>query len=148
MDFIIELKSRNALLFYFGALNFLLATTCALLSVYIQVEVAGVNAWYKPVKFALSIGIYSLTMAWLMAYLPQVNSVNICSWIIVLMLGFEIIYITFQASKGELSHFNQSFSLYKNLYGFMGIAATIVAFVTLYIAILFFNTEFPELPDY
>ena len=148
MEFLIELKSRNELLFYFGMLNLLLASILTILSVYIPLELSGTNAWYKPIKFAISIGIYSLTMGWYMHYLPFSRAVVVCSWIIIIMLGFEIIYIVIQASKGQLSHFNQSSALYSNLYVLMAVAATVVAFVTLYIGILFFATPLPELPAY
>jgi hypothetical protein len=148
MEFIFELKSRNELLFYFGTANLLIAIVLAVVSFVAPIELSGTNAWYKPIKFGLSIGIYALTMAWHMYYLPQIKAVNICSWLIVIMLGFEIIYITIQAARGELSHFNQSSSFYFGMYRLMGIAATVVAFITLYTAYLFFRTKFPNLPDY
>ncbi|MEM9329070.1 MAG: hypothetical protein AAGA85_25630, partial [Bacteroidota bacterium] len=110
--------------------------------------VMGTDAWYKPIKFALSIGIYSWTMAWLMADLETTNSVLVYSWIIVLMLGFEIIYIGLQAGRGELSHFNQSSALYANLYVAMALAATAVTLVTAAVGLQFFNGSFPHLPTH
>lgn len=148
MKFILELKSRNELLFYFGLVNLVLAVLFAIFSLFINIQVAGANAWYKPVKFAMSIGIYALTMGWLMYYLPQSKSIIICNWLIILMLGFEIIYIGLQAGRGQLSHFNISSPLYSILYNLMAIAATVVSFVTLYIGIRFFQNNFLKLPNY
>ncbi|MEM6380267.1 MAG: hypothetical protein AAF705_18910 [Bacteroidota bacterium] len=148
MEFLVELKSRNELLFYFGLINLSLGLVFAGLSMLTNIKVAGVNAWYKPTKFALSIGLYALTMGWLMYHLPQSKSIDFCSWIIVIMLGFEIIYIGLQAGRGQLSHFNLSSPLYSNLYGLMALAATVVSFLTLYVGILFFQADLPHLPDY
>lgn len=148
MELILELKTRNEILFYFGMINLLLAIIFLILSKITFVEISGVNAWYKPTKFALSIGIYVLTIAWFMYYLPQGQDIQVMNWLIVVLLGFEIIYIGLQAGRGELSHFNLSTPFHSMMYGLMGIAATIVSLLTLYIAFRFFQTDFPELPDY
>jgi len=148
MEFISTLKSKNELLFLFGAINFILAGLFTILSQTTSIEVAGTNAWFKPIKFALSIGMYSWTIAWFMGYLPPDRSIPIMSWLIVLMLGFEILYIGLQAGRGQLSHFNLSTPMYSGLYSLMAFAATLVSFITLVIAIRFFQTPLPELPDY
>jgi len=149
MDFLTELYSRNTLLFYFGLFNFAFAMAFFLFSRTTDIEIMGVNAWYKPIKFALSIGIYTWTMAWFMYYLPPNNDIRIASWLIVLMLGFEIIYISIQANRGELSHFNQSTPIYTVLYNLMAIAATVVSLVTAYICLRFFQADLMMgLPDY
>ena len=64
------------------------------------------------------------------------------------MFGFELIYIIFQASKGQLSHFNISTPTYSLLYSLMGLAAVIVTIYTAYIGLLFFIQSFPNLPSY
>lgn len=42
-----------------------LALACLVLAVTDPREILGQNAWFKPLKFALSIGIYSVSLAWL-----------------------------------------------------------------------------------
>lgn len=148
MDFLSALKVKNELLFYFGWANFLLAGLFVLLSQLSDIEVSGANAWFKPIKFALSIGMYSWTIAWYMSYLPADKSTQVMSWLIVVLLGFEIIYIGIQARRGQLSHFNQSTPLYANLYTLMALAATMVSFISLFITFRFFLNPLPELPDY
>jgi hypothetical protein len=111
------------------------------------VQVAGVNAWFKPFKFAMSIALYSATMAWLVWYLAHFNR-SLFSWTVILLLGFEIVYITLQAARGQLSHFNVSSPFYAALYSLMAIAATAVSIYTAYIGVLFFRTDFPNLPLY
>ncbi|MCI4650891.1 hypothetical protein [Phaeodactylibacter sp.] len=148
MEFISTLKAKNELLFIFGLVNFIFASLFVLLSQATSIEVLGTNAWYKPLKFALSIGIFSWTIAWFMSYLPQDKSIQIMSWLIVLMLGFEILYIGIQAGRGQLSHYNLSTPIYGGLYVLMAFAATVVSFITLVLAIRFFQVPLPELPDY
>ena len=148
MEIIGTLKSKNELLFIFGLVNFILAGLFALLSQVTSIEVSGTNAWFKPIKFALSIGIFSWTIALFMNYLPQDKGTQIMSWLIVIMLGFEILYIGFQAGRGQLSHYNLSTPIYGGLYASMAFAASVVSFITLVLAIRFFQTPLPDLPDY
>ena len=147
MDFLEAIRYKNPELFYFGALCLLAALAFFAISFVIDTRVAGVNAWYKPIKFALSIGIYSWTMALFCSYLPSFNQ-QLFSWSIILLLGFEIVYIALQAARGELSHFNVSSPLYGFLYGLMGIAAALVALYTAYVGILFMKGSFPDLPQH
>jgi hypothetical protein len=148
MDFLETLLRRNELLFWFGVLNFFLALTFLVLSRTQDIEVAGVNAWYKPIKFALSIGILAWTMGWYMHYLPQKEVVHWYGIVYVALMAFEIAYIALMAYRGELSHFNMSTPLKVALFAAMGIAASLVTLFTAYIGILFFTQSFPELPDY
>jgi hypothetical protein len=86
-------------------------------------------------------------MAWYCQYLPNFN-VKLFNWTIIVLLGFEIFYIAFQAGKGQLSHFNVSTPIYSTLYSLMAIAATVVTLYTAYVAVLFFTNQFPDLPNY
>lgn len=146
-EFLQELYERNGLLFWFGAANIFLSLLFFILSRTSTIQVLGINAWIKPLKFALSIAIYSWTMAWFIAYLPQFNK-NLFAWSVILLLGFEIIYIGIQAGRGQLSHFNQSSGIYKTLYVLMAFAATATSIYTAYIGVLFFINRFAQLPDY
>jgi hypothetical protein len=147
IGFVKELKIRNEHLFYFGLLCLMLALICIILTRTTATEVHGVNAWYKPFKFAVSIGLYSWTMSWYCNYLTNFNSTPF-NWAVIILFGFEIVYIIFQAAKGQLSHFNISTPTYSILYSLMGLAATIITLYTAYIGLLFFSQSFPELPNY
>lgn len=107
----------------------------------------GVNAWYKPFKFAFSTFTYAWAMAWYCSYLPNFN-VYLFNWSTILLLGFEIIYIAIQAGKGQLSHYNLSTGFYSAMYSLMAIAASLVTLYTAYIGWLFFKHSFADLPDY
>jgi hypothetical protein len=146
--FIETLQYRNEPLFIFGIISLALALVFFIVSRFYDIEVMGTNAWYKPIKFALSIGIFSLTMAWFTYYLGQSRTITYYNWTVIILLGFEIAYIALQAGRGQLSHFNVSTPFYAALYIGMAVAATAVTLFTAYLGILFFLTEFPDLPDY
>ena len=145
--FIQELKSRNETLFYFSAILFFASVLFYLLTKTSNIEVAGINAWYKPFKFAISIAIYCSTMAWYCYYLPSFN-IKAFNWVNIFLFSFEIIYIFIQAARGQESHFNCTSPLYKTLFVGMAVAATLIAFYAVYIGILFFQNDFPNLPSY
>jgi hypothetical protein len=57
MGWVYQLKSRNPLLFWFGIFNLICALLCFLLTLVTDKEILGINAYIKPAKFFLSIGI-------------------------------------------------------------------------------------------
>ena len=148
MEILDTIKSRNEALYFFGALNLIFALILILLSRFSSIEVAGTNAWHKPIKFALSTGILSWSMAWYTHYLDSGWDIKLYNWILILTLGFEVIYIAIQAGRGQMSHFNQSSAFTSGMFTLMAGAATIATLATAYIGIKFFTREFPELPDY
>ena len=145
MHFIETLKDRNEPLFYFGLICLISAFIFLMLTKISGTQVMGVNAWYKPFKFALSIMLYSWTMAWYCYYLPAFN-ITLYNWAVIILLGFEIVYIAIQAGRGQLSHFNMRTTFYMVLFQIMGLAATLVTLYTGYIGFLFFQNSFPDLP--
>ena len=70
-------------------------------------EVMGAPLWMKPAKFAASIAIYTLTLAWVFTYLPEwTRTRRVVSWITAVTLVLEIVIIDVQAWRGTTSHFN------------------------------------------
>lgn len=146
MNFFTELTSRNETLFWFGACSFAVALICVVLSFTTDIVVSGANAWYKPVKFGLSIGIFAWTMGWILPHLNQPVQVRWFSWTLVLLFGFELAYIALMAGRGMLSHFNVSTPLYGFLFGLMGVAAAVISGWTAVFMVQFFKGTFPDLP--
>jgi len=146
-SFLLDLKMRNEILFSFGLLCLLCSLFFFILARTTNTMVFGVNAWYKPFKFAFSTVTYAWAMAWYCHYLPDFNA-NLFSWTIVILLGFEIAYIAIQAGRGQLSHYNLSSSFYAAMYSMMGLAATLVTIYTAYIGFLFFKHDFPTLSNF
>jgi len=145
-SFLEEIRSRNEILFWFGAVCFLFVLACLFLMWATDIKVLGINAWIKPLKFSLSTVFYCGAMAWYMHYLPDQGFVKPFSWAVVWLLGFEIVYIAIQAGRGELSHFNLSNGFYSAMYSMMALAASLVTIGTAYIGYQFFTQSFPELP--
>ncbi len=127
-------------LLFCSVIFFLLAKTTS-------VQIYGVNAWFKPLKFAFSTCTYVWAMAWYCHYLRKFN-ITYFNTSIVLLLGFEIIYIAIQAGRGQLSHYNISNGFYSGMYALMALAATAVTLYTAYVCILFFKNPLPHLPSY
>lgn len=147
MEFINQLKSRNEALFYFGLMCLVAAIAFFILTKLTTVQVYGVNAWYKPLKFSMSTFVFAWAMAWYCYYLPNFN-LQLFNWSIILLLGFEIIYIAIMAGIGKTSHFNVGSPFYSFMFSMMALAATLVTVYTAYVGYLFFTTEFPALPKY
>jgi hypothetical protein len=145
--FLEELKSKNFTLYNFGLVCFIASMLFLGLSKTTSNQIVGINGWIKPFKFAFSTFVYAWAMAWYISYLPNYNS-NYFNWAIIILLGFEIIYIAIQAARGQLSHFNLSTSFYAFMYSMMALAATLVTIYTAYIAVLFFTNTIPNLPLY
>jgi hypothetical protein len=147
IHFIQELKQRNETLFYYGLLCLGFAIICLVLTKITTTQVYNVNAWFKPFKFAFSTFLFAWAMAWYCYYLPDFN-VNLFNWTIIILLGFEIIYISFMASRGQTSHYNVSTPFYAMMFSMMALAASAVTLYTAHVGILFFSQSFPTLPNY
>ena len=145
--FIPELKARNETLFYFGLVCLAFAALFLALTYFTNTKVYHVNAWYKPFKFAVSTWLFAWAMAWYCSYLPSFN-ITLFNWSTIILLGFEIVYIAFQASKGQSSHYNVSTPVYSALFSLMALAATLVTIYTAYVGLLFWTNKFPDLPMY
>lgn len=143
IGFIKELKVRNDALFYFGLFCLLLSVICIVLTKTTATQIHGVNAWFKPFKFAVSLGLYSWTMAWYCYYISDFNT-SPFNWTVIILFSLELLYIIFQASKGQLSHYNISTPTYSLLYSLMGLVAAVVTLYTAYIGLLFFTQSFPK----
>ncbi len=147
INFLKQLQTRNETLFYFGLICLFFSLLFLILTKVTTTQVYGVNAWYKPFKFAFSTLTFAWGMAWYCSYLPNFN-LKLFNWSIIILLSFEVAYIAFQAGRGQLSHYNLSTPLYSALYTIMALAATLVTIYTAYVGFLFFVHSFPELPDY
>lgn len=139
--FFLELRKRNRLLFLAGWFGILGTFICIVMYQVDLTFVLGVNAWLKPLKFFFSTAIFMWTMGWFTFYLKWPGKVKAYSWMLVIVLAFELLVITWQAANGRLSHFNISTPLYSALFQAMGVAITILTIWTLYINYLFFRQK-------
>lgn len=139
---------RNFSLGVLGAVHFAALILFGVLMVIDNRMLMGVNVWLKPTKFALSIGIYSWTMAWFLGYLPDGSTKNIVVWMIVLTMVIETICIAGQAGRGVLSHFNISTPMNGAIFTTMGIAIGINTIAVGMVLRLFFQETVSLDPAY
>ena len=145
--FIRELKLRNETLFCFSVILLVAAITFYSLTKLTSIQVAGVNRWFKPFKFAISIAIYCSTMAWFCYELPNFNII-LFNRVNIFLFSFEIVYITIQAARKMESHFNRATRFYRMMFGGMAIAAIAITFYSAYVGFKFAQIDFPNIPAY
>ena len=99
-------------------------------------EIMGAPAWMKPAKFAASIAIYTLTLAWVFTYLrnwPRTR--RVVSWVTTVTLLIEIVIIDLQAWRGTPSHFNIGTVLDAVLFSIMGVAIIVQTLAAVAVAV-------------
>lgn len=88
--------------------------------------IAGAPAWLKPAKFAASIAIYTLTLAWIFTLIPEwTRTRHIVGWLTAATMVLEIAIIGTQAWRGRMSHFNIATLVDAVLFTTMGLAILI-----------------------
>jgi hypothetical protein len=96
--------------------------------------VNGVSGWEKPAKFFLSLALHTATLAWGLSLLDEANRrsrfVRYASNTFVTAAAVELAYLSFQAARGEASHFNVSTTFTAIMYPLMGIGAVTLTTVT------------------
>ena len=108
-------------------------------------DVLGAPAWLKPAKFAASIAVYTLTLAWVFAYLPEwTKTRHAVSWITAVTLVLEIIIIDVQAWRGAASHFNVATPLDGALFTIMGLAITVQTLAAAGVAVALWRQRFED----
>jgi hypothetical protein len=108
-------------------------------------EVMGAPAWMKPAKFAVSIGIYTLTLAWVFTYLPEWRRTRrMVSWITAVTLVLEIVIIDVQAWRGTTSHFNVGTLVDGVLFSIMGFAIFAQTLAAMAVAVALWRQRFTD----
>jgi hypothetical protein len=110
----------------------------ALAAAFDDTAILGINRWIKPMKFAISIAIFTATMAWLLEYLRESERAvrGISRTIAVTMIG-ELVLITLQAARGVRSHFNDTSAFNGIVFSTMGALITINTIAAGYALYLF-----------
>lgn len=102
--------------------------------------IGGDPAWLKPAKFAVSTAIYSLTLAWVLTYLPDwPRTRRIVSRVTATVFVLEVVIIAVQAWRGVSSHFNVGTPLDAVLFGIMGAAIGVQTVVSALVAVALFK---------
>lgn len=108
-------------------------------------EVMGAPVWMKPAKFAASIGIYTLTLAWVFTFLPDWRKTRrAVSWVTAITLVLEIIIIDVQAWRGTTSHFNVGTLVDGVLFTIMGLAIVAQTLAAIFAAAALWRQRFAD----
>jgi hypothetical protein len=100
-------------------------------------ELLGVSVWEKPIKFYISVAIFSFTYSWLSSFLTRGGRwVRLTGLVIAVSLAVEIVIILAMASIGETSHFNVSTPTAIAIWSIMATFISIVLFSTIFISLM------------
>jgi hypothetical protein len=124
----------------------LVVTIASLVGVLVDPRtITGAPAWLKPLKFAISTTVYSLTLAWIFTWLSDWPSVRrVVGWTTAIVFVLEVAIIDAQAWRGTTSHFNVSTWLDGTLFVVMGAAILLQTFVSMAVAVALWRQRFAE----
>ena len=107
--------------------------------------ITGAPAWLKPLKFAISTAIYSLTLAWIFASLPEWPRVRrVVGSTTAIVFVMEVAIIDAQAWRRTTSHFNVSTPVNAVLFFVMGGAILLQTLVSVAVAVALWRQRFPD----
>jgi hypothetical protein len=107
--------------------------------------VTGAPVWLKPAKFAVSIAIYTLTLAWVFSLIPEwIRTRRIVGWMTAATLVLEMAIIGLQASRGTTSHFNVATPFDGVLFSVMGAAIVVQTLSTVAVSIALWRQRFAD----
>lgn len=123
-------------LLWFAGLMAVCTIAAATLALMDPREILGQNACFKPLKFAISMLIYSVSLSWMIGLFTRWRRV---AWwagtITAIALGVELVIIAGAAAVGTTSHFNVATPLNTTLWATMGGSIAVVWIAALVIAI-------------
>jgi hypothetical protein len=141
-----QILTHNKILFRLGAIHFIIFSALLFYAPFNEVIVLGINSVIKPMKFALSIWIFSWTMSFILYYVEDLKKVKVYSWVAVVTMCFEQFAITSQALRGQLSHFNKTDIYGIVMFSLMGVFILTVTLWTGYISYLFIKQKSYVIP--
>jgi hypothetical protein len=113
-----------------------LAAGAAVMALVDPREVTGAGVWLKPLKFAISGALYTLTLAWLLGQVRRGRRAadRAATWVVI-GLSIEIVLIFALAAGAQSSHFDITTPLHTAAWGVMAASITLVWVMTLVIAV-------------
>jgi hypothetical protein len=120
----------RAPLFWSGALLLAIVPLLAAAAGLDERLLFGRSPWEKPLRFALSLGVYAVTMALAAQWLLTRGRVPLWRWlapVVLAALVFEMSWILVQAARGVDSHFNDRTAFEDLMFGLMGLGAGLLS---------------------
>ena len=100
-------------------------------------ELLGVSVWEKPIKFFISVAIFSFTYSWLSYFITKgARWVKLAGLFIAVSLAVELVLISAMAILGTTSHFNVSSPTAIVIWSLMATFISIVLFSTIFISLM------------
>jgi hypothetical protein len=107
--------------------------------------ITGAPAWLKPAKFAISTGVYALTLAWVMTYLPGwPRLTRLVGWSTAAAMVIEVVLIDLQAARGVTSHFNIATPFDAVVFAVMGISILVAWVMSVALTVALFRQAFAD----
>lgn len=107
--------------------------------------ITGAPAWLKPAKFAVSITIYTVTLAWIFTMIPEWRRTRrVVGWTTAITMVLEIAIISAQAWRGRQSHFNIETRTDAALFMIMGVAIVLQTLSTIAVAVALWRHRFDD----
>ena len=107
--------------------------------------ITGAPAWLKPAKFAVSIAIYTLTLAWIFSLIPEWRRTRrIVGWMTAVVMVLEMALISMQAWRGTTSHFNVATLFDGLVFSVMGAAIFVQTLSSIAVAIALWRHTFAD----
>ena len=97
------------------------------------------SPWEKPLRFALSLGVYAVSMALAAQWLLTRGRVPLWRWlapVVLAALVFEMSWILVQAARGVDSHFNDRTAFEDLMFGLMGLGAGLLSLGALWLGLV------------
>lgn len=137
-----ETKTKNPLLWRVILLQLFFIGTALLALPFDERTVRGVSPWLKPIKFDLSILIYTASMIWVIAELPQKRA----QWVSKILAAIMVVVTTvvqLQAFRGAKTHFHALDPLNLNSASFviLGVAIACNTALLIYLSYIFLRTK-------
>jgi hypothetical protein len=146
-DMIKEVSKRNRVLFTVAVGHVALFLAMLVVASFDARTVLGINPWIKPMKFALSIAVFTASMAWLLYKLQSSErSKRVVTWGIAVAMIVEMALIGLQAARGVPSHFNNSSPFNVAVFATMGVMIVLNTALVGYVTMQFYRTR-AALPD-
>jgi hypothetical protein len=136
-----RIKNNSPVFYYCGLAHLVLLILLLIVMQFDHRQLMGINLWIKPIKFAISIAIYCLTWPLLLPYLPFERLKKRFANFTAFAMSFEMLAITIQAARGQLSHYNNTSAYNALVFALMGIIIVSQTLFALYIGIKFFKVK-------
>ncbi|OUE21622.1 hypothetical protein BFL34_00980 [Clavibacter michiganensis] len=128
-----------------AALMAVVAAACLLGGLVDHRVVTGAPVWDKPAKFSLSILVYAVSWAWLIAHLPRFRRpARVLGTVVAVALVVEQAVIVGAAAAGTTSHFNISSPLATTLWAVMAGSITVLYLCTFVTSLAVLRLRLPD----